>query len=73
MMPGYFVFLRNALGFTRGARTKPSVTQRRDDGRFTQAGAVGAQRLVQRLGQLTHLPLREHLNHTFSTLTSCAY
>ena len=41
-----FGWRTNALAFTRGARTKPSATQSRHEGRFTQAGAVGVQRLV---------------------------
>ena len=30
----------NILAFTRGARTEPSTTESRHEGRFTQAGAV---------------------------------
>lgn len=45
----------NALAFTRGARTKPSVTESEHKGRFTQAGAVGVQRLVGQLVQGTTL------------------
>ena len=40
--------LPNALAFTRGARTKRSATESKHEGRFTQAGAVGVQRLVGR-------------------------
>jgi DNA-binding transcriptional regulator of glucitol operon len=39
------------LAFTRGARTKASATESKREGRFTQAGAVGVQRLVGRLFQ----------------------
>jgi hypothetical protein len=39
----------NALAFTRGARTKPSVTDSEREGRLAQAGAVGVQCLVGQL------------------------
>ncbi len=50
----------NALAFTRGARTKRSATESKHEGRFTQAGAVGVQRLVG--------PFRSGLMRTFEYL-----